>query len=254
MGCVIITGGSRGAGKQTALKFAREGHDVVITYCSNRPAADEVVNAIEGIGQNGIAVQMDVGKQQDIDCAFDLIETQVGQIDWLYNNAGILNELREMRDQSWESWLRILSVDVIGQWHCSKRAVENMVRHGNGGAILYCASISSVMAFPMASDYAAAKHAVAGMAKAQALECTQHNIRINTLSPGFLKTDMYEDNFGAATEMLTQSMIPASRIAEAEEIANMAYWILVEGTYCYGSNIIADGGITAGPKHQATSV
>lgn len=250
MSWAMITGGSRGVGRCTALKFAEEGHNVVITYRSNSQAADQVVTAIKERGREAFAIQADLGQQQDLDRAFDQIEQTAGEIDYLYNNAGILNELREMREQSWESWQRILSVDLIGQWYCSKKAAENMIRHGRGGAILYCASISSVMAFPLASDYAAAKHAIAGMAKAQALECAQHNIRINTLSPGFLKTDMFEDNFGAASDMLTETVIPASRIADAQEIANLAYWILVEGTYCYGSNIIADGGITAGPKHR----
>lgn len=250
MGLAVITGGSRGAGKATALKFAREGHDLAITYQSNAEAAAEVVTAIQAMGQKAFAVQMDVGIQTGIDAAFDEIEAEVSRIDYLYNNAGILNKLSEMHDQTWDSWQRILSVDVIGQWYCSKRAAANMIKNGKGGSILYCSSISGVMAFPMASDYAAAKHAVVGMAKAQALECAKHNIRVNTICPGFLKTDMYEDSFGEATELLTSSMIPASRIADPEEIAKLAYWILVEATYCYGSNIVADGGITAGPKHQ----
>ena len=250
MSQVVITGGGRGLGRATALKFAARGHNVAITYQSNKQAAARVVDEILEMGTEAFAVQMDVGVQSDIDRGFDEIEGRVNQIEYLFNNAGIINGLAEMHDQSWTSWERIFAVDVIGQWYCAKRAAAHMIGNGIGGAILYCASISGVMTFPMATDYAAAKHAVVGMAKGQALECAQHGIRINTLCPGFLKTDMYEENFAAATETLTNDMIPASRIAGPEEIADLAYWVLVDGTYCYGSVLVADGGILAGPKHQ----
>ena len=250
MGHAVITGGSRGLGRSTALKFARKGHDVTITYQGNKKAAEEVEGEIRELGQEVCTVQMDVGLQSDIDRGFDEIEAHFGQIDYLFNNAGIINEQAEMHDQNWGAWERLFAVDVIGQWYCAKRAAANMISKGNAGSILYCASISGVMTFPMATDYAAAKHAVVGMAKGQALECAQHGIRINTLCPGFIKTDMYDEHFAVATEILTSAVIPASRIAEPEEVADLAYWILVEGTYCVGSCFVADGGIVAGPKYQ----
>jgi NAD(P)-dependent dehydrogenase (short-subunit alcohol dehydrogenase family) len=251
MGTVVITGGSRGMGRETAIKFAEEGHDVVITYQSNAAAADAVDAEIKALGRNALAVRMELGSQSDIDRAFDEIDERFGRIDYLYNNAGILNELREFQEQTWESWERILSVNVIGQWYCTKRATQNMIRHGTAGSVVYCSSISGVMAFPLASDYAASKHAVMGMIKGQALECARHDIRVNVVCPGFHQTDMYQEHFGAATETITETMIPASRIAEPREFANLVYWLMVEGTYCYGANIIADGGLTVGPKYQA---
>ena len=250
MSTIVITGGSRGMGRETAMKFAEEGHDVVITYQSNAQAAAEVTADIEALGRVAHAVQMDVGQQDSIDRAFDEIEQKVDRIDYLYNNAGVLNELREFQDQTWGSWERIFAVNVIGQWYCTKRVVDHMIKHGIAGSIVYCSSISGVMAFPLASDYAASKHAVVGMAKGQALECARHDIRINVISPGFHKTDMYEEQFGAATETLTEKMIPASRIAEPREVANLVYWLLVEGTYCCGANFVADGGLTTGPKYH----
>ncbi|MDP6182967.1 MAG: SDR family oxidoreductase [Gammaproteobacteria bacterium] len=250
MGTVVITGGSRGMGRETAIKFAEEGHDVVITYQSNVAAAQEVLAKVEALGQAAHAVRMDVGVQEDIDRAFDEIEQKVERIDYLYNNAGIMNELQEFQDQSWGSWERIFAVNVIGQWYCTKRAVQHMCKHGAGGSVVYCSSISGVMSFPLASDYAASKHAVVGMSKGQALECARHNIRINVICPGFHKTDMYEEQFGDAAETLTETMIPASRIAEPREVANLVYWLMVEGTYCCGTTIVADGGLTTGPKYH----
>lgn len=250
MACALITGGSRGMGRATARKFAREGHDVAITYRTRRDEAEEVVRAIEALGRRGLAVAMDVGDQAAIERAFAQVEERLGKITHLFANAALFPGLRPISDQTWEGWERLLAVNVIGQWCCAKLAIASMLRHGGGGSVLYNSSISGVMTFPLASDYAASKHAVVGMAKAQALEFARHGIRVNVLCPGFFRTDMYEESYGAATDQLTGSVIPAERIGDPEEIAALAYWLLVEGTYCNGSIVVADGGITAGPKLQ----
>ncbi len=249
MATALITGGSRGMGRATALKFAREGHDVAITYRTRRDEADAVVREIEALGRGGFAVAMDVETRATVDEALAAVERRFGKIQFLFANAAIFPGLRPLEQQTWESWQQLLGVNVIGQWYIAKLAIDNMKRHGGGGAVLYNSSISGVMTFPGASDYAASKHAVVGMAKSQALECAALGIRVNVLCPGFFKTEMYAENYdAAATGYLTGSVIPAARIGEPEEIASLAYWVLAEGTYCNGSVIVADGGITAGPK------
>jgi len=250
MACSVITGGSRGMGRATALRFAREGHDVAITYRSRRDEAAEVVRAVEKLGRRALAVAMDAADQKSIDSAFAAIAGGFGKIEHLFANAGVFPGLQRLSDQTWQGWQQLLTVNVIGQWYCAKLAIENMLRHGGGGAVLYNSSISGVMTFPLASDYAASKHAVVGMAKAQSLEFAKHRIRVNVLCPGFFRTDMYDEYYGAATEHLTGNVIPAERIGDPEEIAGLAFWVLAHGTYCNGSIIVADGGITAGPKHQ----
>jgi NAD(P)-dependent dehydrogenase (short-subunit alcohol dehydrogenase family) len=143
-----------------------------------------------------------------------------------------------------------MTVNVIGQWYCTKLAVEHMGKTG-GGAIVNNASISGVMAFPGAVDYAASKHALVGMTKGHALECAGRNVRINCICPGFFKTDMFAENFAEAEAHLSENVIPAGRIADPEEVSKLVYWLLVDGTYCYGASIVIDGGIMAGPKPQA---
>ena len=250
MACALITGGSRGMGRATALRFARDGHDVAITFRTRQSEADGVVHAIEALGRRALAVAMDVEDRATIQDAFARTEERLGKIGYLFANAAIFPGLRPIAEQTWDAWERLLRVNVIGQWYCAKLAVESMLRHGGGGAVLYNSSISGVMTFPLASDYAASKHAVVGMAKAQALEFARHGIRVNVLCPGFFRTDMYEESYGAATDHLTSHVIPAERIGDPEEIADLAYWLLVKGTYCNGSIVVADGGITAGPKLQ----
>jgi NAD(P)-dependent dehydrogenase (short-subunit alcohol dehydrogenase family) len=236
MACALITGGSRGMGRATAHKFARQGHDVAITYRTRREEAEEVVRAIEALGRHGLAVAMDVGDRTAIERGFAEVETRFGKITHLFANAGLFPGLRPISEQTWEGWERLLAINVVGQWYCAKLAIANMLRHGGGGAVLYNSSISGVMTFPLAS--------------AQALEFARDGIRVNVLCPGFFRTDMYEESYGAATDQLTGSVIPAERIGDPEEIAALAYWLLVEGTYCNGSIVVADGGITAGPKLQ----
>ena len=252
MGTAVITGGSRGMGRSTALRFAREGHDVAITYRTRRDEADEVVAEIRRLGRDALGVAMEVETRATIDEAFARIGTHFGKIDYLFANAAIFTGLRPFGEQTWESWHKLLDVNVVGQWYCAKLAVDNMKQHGGGGAVLYNSSISGVMTFAGASDYAASKHAVVGMAKSQALECAALGIRVNVLCPGFFKTEMYEENYdAAATRYLTSDVIPAERIGDPEEIAGLAYWILAHATYCNGSIIVADGGIVAGPKPPA---
>jgi NAD(P)-dependent dehydrogenase (short-subunit alcohol dehydrogenase family) len=246
MGKALITGGSRGMGRAVALRFAREGHDVAITYEKNRAAAEEVLRGIREAGRDGVALPMDASSPDDIERAFAEAFGRFGRIDYLFNNIGIFTGQKSLVDQSWQDWERLLKVNVIGQWCCTKMFVRHMANKG-GAAIVYNSSISGVQAFPYAADYAASKHAVVGMVKGHAIECAPLGIRVNGICPGFFKTDMYEEYFGAAGEYFTRSKIPARRIGDVEELAGLVYWLLVEGTYCYGENIVFDGGMTIGP-------
>lgn len=246
MGTILVTGGSRGMGRAVALKFAAEGHDVAVTYEKNREAADEVVAKIKDCGLDGLAVPMNIAEPGSIDAAFASFFGHFGKLDYLFNNVGTFLGVKALTDQTWADWEHLFKVNVIGQWYCTKKAVEVMARSG-GGAIVYNSSISGIRAVPMAADYAASKHAVVGMVKGHALECAPLNIRVNGICPGFFRTDMYDTNFGQAEGYLTASKIPARRIGNVEELANLVYWLLVEGTYCYGENIVFDGGMTIGP-------
>ena len=243
MGNVLITGGSRGMGKAVAIKFAKEGHNVGITYEKNEEAAKATLQQLEATGRKAMALKMNLADPGEIEKAFEAFLERFERLDYLFNNAGIFFGQRALTDQTWEDWERILKVNVIGQWYCTKLAVRNMAKNG-GGAIVYNASISGIRAFPYASDYAASKHAVLGMVKGHAIECATQNIRVNGICPGLIRTDMYETFYGAAEEYMTSTKIPARRIGDPEEIAGLIYWLLVEGTYCYGESIVIDGGMT----------
>lgn len=233
-------------GRAVALKFARKGHNVAFTYEKNLRAAEEVVSQVKSLGKDSIALAMDIGCPEAIDAAFDAFEEHFGKMDFLFNNVGVFLGQKPLTDQTWQDWEKIMRVNVIGQWYCTRRAVRNMAKNG-GGAIVYNSSISGTVAFPNAADYAASKHAVVGMVKGHAIECAPLKIRVNGICPGFFKTDMFDDYFAPAEEYLSKSKIPAGRIGTVEELAGLVYWLLVEGTYCYGENIVFDGGMTIGP-------
>lgn len=243
MGNVLITGGSRGMGKAVALKFAREGHNVGITYTSNEEAAQATLKELKATGRQAMVLKMDLGEQGEIDQAFTDFLARFKKLDYLCNNAGIFLGQRALTDQTWDEWERILKVNVIGQWYCTKLAVQHMAENG-GGSIVYNASISGIRAFPGASDYAASKHAVLGMVKGHAIDGAVQNVRVNAICPGLIRTDMYDEHYGVAEEYMTSTKIPARRIGDPEEIASLVYWLLVEGTYCYGESIVIDGGMS----------
>ncbi len=243
MGNVLITGGSRGMGKAVALKFAKEGHDVGITYTSNEEAAQATLKELEETGRQAMALKMDLAEQGEIDRAFADFLARFKKLDYLCNNAGVFLGQRMLTEQTWEDWERILKVNVIGQWYCTKLAVQHMAGNG-GGSIVYNASISGIRAFPGASDYAASKHAVLGMVKGHAIDGAVQNVRVNAICPGLIRTDMYDEHYGVAEEYMTSTKIPARRIGSPEEIASLVYWLLVEGTYCYGESIVIDGGMS----------
>lgn len=246
MGNIFITGGSRGMGRAVAIKFAKEGHDVAITYEKNREAAEEVLGQVKALGRDAIALAMNMEDPRAIDAAFEAFVKRFGKLDYLFNNVGIFLGSKSLSDQTWQDWEKLLKVNVIGQWYCTKAAVRIMAGNG-GGAIVYNSSISGTVAFPNAADYAASKHAVVGMVKGHAIECAPMKIRVNGICPGFFRTDMFNEYFGAADEYLSNTKIPARRIGNVEEVASLVYWLLVEGTYCYGENIVFDGGATIGP-------
>lgn len=233
-------------GRAVAMKFAKEGHNVAITYERNNKAAEDVLAQIKAIGPDAIALPMKIEDPKDIDKAFEAYFSHFVKMDYLFNNVGIFMGQKALSDQTWQDWEHLLRVNVIGQWYCTKLAVQSMATNG-GGAIVYNSSISGIKAFPFAADYAASKHAVVGMVKGHAIECAPLNIRVNGICPGFFRTDLFDTYFGQAEEYLTKSKIPARRIGTVEELASLVYWLLVEGTYCYGENIVFDGGMTIGP-------
>jgi NAD(P)-dependent dehydrogenase (short-subunit alcohol dehydrogenase family) len=219
---VAITGGGSGIGQATAVAFARQGANVIIAGRSN---ADETLQRIKEAGGEALFVRADVSQEADVQAFIKKITDTYGRLDIAFNNAGLLPVTADLADQTAEDFDRIMSVDVRGVFLCMKYQIPEMLKAG-GGSIINCGSIVSLVADPGMSPYVAAKHAVAGLTKAAALEYAARKVRVNTICPGLTETGMTK-GWLADPKMreLVKSYNAAHRIAAPDEIAGIVLFL-----------------------------
>lgn len=239
---VLITGGSRGIGAACARLLAGTGYEVAINYAGNSEAAAEVTADILNAGGKAIAVKADVGDPEAVRNLFATVDRELGPVTHLVNNAGIITERGAFVDMSRETVDRMLDVNVKGYIYCCQEAVRRMsTQHGGkGGAIV---NISSGAAhIGSANDsilYAMTKGAVNSLTIGLSQELARQGVRVNTLSPGLIATEMPPaDKLASAGPNL-----PMGRPGEAEEIAHgVAYLLSDEASYTSGANLRVAGG------------
>jgi NAD(P)-dependent dehydrogenase (short-subunit alcohol dehydrogenase family) len=239
----IVTGGSSGIGRATALALAKE--RVKVTVAARRAKeGEETVQLIKDAGSEGIFVKTDVANEDDIRSLVAKSAKTYGRLDYAFNNAGIEEMMTPLADQTSEIFDQIMNVNVKGVWLSMKYEIPEMIRNG-GGAIVNMSSVAGVMGFPQMPIYIASKHAVLGLTKSAALEYAKSGIRINAVAPGGVETDMAKRVGGdhQFLETLT-SMHPIGRIANPEEIANTVVWLLSDkASFVLGHTLLVDGGM-----------
>jgi NAD(P)-dependent dehydrogenase (short-subunit alcohol dehydrogenase family) len=239
----IVTGGSSGIGRATALALAKE--RVKVTVAARRAKeGEETVQLIKDAGSEGIFVKTDVANEDDIRSLVAKSAKTYGRLDYAFNNAGIEEMMTPLADQTSEIFDQIMNVNVKGVWLSMKYEIPEMIRNG-GGAIVNMSSVAGVMGFPQMPIYIASKHAVLGLTKSAALEYAKSGIRINAVAPGGVETDMAKRVGGdhQFLETLT-SMHPIGRIANPEEIANAVVWLLSDkASFVLGHTLLVDGGM-----------
>lgn len=245
---IVVTGGSRGIGRDTALLAAERGYRVAVNYTASKAAADEVVAAIRGAGGDADAFQADVSKVDEVERMFGEIDTRMGRLDALVNNAGVGNTQGAFEDTRPEDLVRTFEVNVFGLFYCAQAAVRRMsTRHGgSGGAIVNVSSAAArtggVGAF---IDYAASKGAVDVITTGLAREVGGAGIRVNAVRPGVTETDMIQHAREMDPGWLTQVVktMPMGRIGEVREISHAIMWLLSdEASYVTGTIVDASGG------------
>jgi NAD(P)-dependent dehydrogenase (short-subunit alcohol dehydrogenase family) len=239
----IVTGGSSGIGRATAVSLAKE--RVKVTVAARRAKeGEETVQLIKDAGSEGIFVKTDVANEDDIRSLVAKSAKTYGRLDYAFNNAGIEEMMTPLADQTSEIFDQIMNVNVKGVWLSMKYEIPEMIRNG-GGAIVNMSSVAGVMGFPQMPIYIASKHAVLGLTKSAALEYAKSGIRINAVAPGGVETDMAKRVGGdhQFLETLT-SMHPIGRIANPEEIANAVVWLLSDkASFVLGHTLLVDGGM-----------
>ncbi len=243
---ILITGGSRGIGAATAILAAQRGYDVAFTYQSNATAAKEVAEKIRATGHKALMLQADVAVEADVLSVFKQVDAQLGRLDALVNNAGILEKIMRLEEMDAARWQRVLGVNVIGSFLCAKEAVLRMsTRHGGkGGGIVNVSSVAARIGSPNEFvDYAAAKGAVDSMTMGLAKEVATENIRVNAVRPGLIYTEIHASAGEPGRVDRAKEGVPMKRGGTAEEIADAILWLLSDqSSYVTGTTIDVAGG------------
>jgi len=236
----LITGASRGIGKATALKFAREGARVVV--CDVDDTVAETVAQIRIQGGSAIGYKVDVTKSESIEAMVSGAITTYGQIDVLVNNAGVVADaqLKKMTDEQFD---KVIDVNLKGTYNCTKAVVDNMIER-KSGVVLNASSIVGIYGNFGQTNYAASKFGVIGMAKTWARELGKHGIRVNAVCPGFIETTILKSMPEKVVRAL-EERVPLGRLGRPEEIANtFAFLASDEASYINGAVIEVSGGMT----------
>ena len=240
----LVTGGSFGIGRATALAFARKGAKVVIAdWIENQ----ETMDMIENLGGIALFVKCDVSKSDDVKTLIQKTIATFGQLDFAYNNAGIEGNSATTQDCSEENWDKTIGINLKGIWLCMKYEIPIMLQKGKG-VIVNCASVAGLVGFQGLPAYVASKHGVIGLTKTAALEYAKLGIRVNVVCPGVIQTPMIDRLTGKKKESIEQfkELEPIGRFGEPEEIANAVIWLCSdEASFVTGIEIPVDGGFVA---------
>src|SRR5438309_3752610 len=239
----LVTGGTSGIGKATAIAFARAGAKVVLTGRREKEGA-QVVDEIKKFGGDAAFVRADVAKDADVKAMVDFAVNKFGRLDLAFNNAGV--EWKGPLDQATEAeYRRVFDINVWGVLNSMRHEIPVMLKNG-GGAIVNTSSVAGHVGLPQVSVYIASKHAVEGLTKSVALEFAKQNIRINAVAPGVIATELF-DRF-AGDEMRDQitAINPVGRIGASEEIAAAVLYLASDDAkFTTGTSLVVDGGYVA---------
>lgn len=240
----LITGGSRGIGRATALQLAAEGHWVCLSYVSRREQAERVVEEIQQQGGKALALQMDIANEASVQALFAELDSCLPPISGLVNNADILLPQSGIEQMDAARVNHILTTNVTGTLLCAREAVKRMARH-HGGAIVNVSSAAARLGAPHEYiDYAASKGAVDTLTVGLAREVAIQGIRVNGVRPGFIDTDMHAAGGEPGRIARVQSTLPLRRGGEPREVAEAIVWLLSKrACYVTGSFIDLAGGV-----------
>ncbi|MDJ0631739.1 MAG: 3-oxoacyl-[acyl-carrier-protein] reductase [Xenococcaceae cyanobacterium MO_188.B29] len=235
----IVTGGSRGIGRATAIALATEGAKVVVNYARSSDSAEEVVAEIIAAGGEAIAIGADVSLEQDVDNLIKQTLDKFSRIDVLVNNAGITRDNLLMRIKP-ADWQAVIDLNLTGVFLCTKAVTKKMLKQ-RSGRIINVASVAGQMGNPGQANYSASKAGVIGFTKTVAKELASRGVTVNAVAPGFIATDMTND---LKSEDIIK-FIPLGRYGKPEEIAGMIRFLAADpaAAYITGQVFNVDGGM-----------
>lgn len=243
----LVTGGGSGIGRASSVAYARDGARVVIVDV-NVEGGEETAQLIKEAGGDAVLVHADVSKAADAQNMVERAVEAYGRLDYAFNNAGVSGLSRgSTADYSEEDWDRVIGINLKGVWLCMKYEIPQMLKQG-GGAIVNTASIAGLVGIRGTCAYIAAKHGVAGLTKAAALEYAESGIRVNAVCPGYINTPLirpFFDEFdGMEADVIAKH--PLGRLGEPNEIAEAVVWLSSPAaSFVTGHTMTVDGGYVA---------
>ena len=242
----VVTGGSSGIGRAAVLAFAREGAKVVVADVDVE-GGKQTVRAVEEAGGKATFVKTDVSKAAEVEALIGKAVQTYGRLDCAFNNAGIEGASASIPDYTEEDFDRVISINLRAVWLCMKYEIPQILQQG-GGAIVNTSSIDGLIAEADGCAYIAAKHAVAGLTKAAAIENGRAGIRVNVVCPGYVDTPLIRRFSAPHPEEYAQTIErhPIGRVGRPEEIAEVVVWLCSDAaSFVTGHTMVADGGYVA---------
>lgn len=242
----LVTGGSGGIGRATALEFARQGARVVVSDVL-REAGQETARLIGAAGGQATFIETDVTRAAEVQSLVGQTVETYGRLDCAFNNAGIEGGMAKTGDYTEERWEQVIRINLKGVWLCMKYEIQHMLGHG-GGAIVNTASVAGLVGFRYGPAYVASKHGVNGLTKTAALEYAKAGIRVNAVCPGVIRTPMFERGLqkNPRLEERFAGVHPIGRIGQPEEIARAVVWLCSSAaSFVTGTQLPVDGGFVA---------
>lgn len=241
----LITGSDSGIGQATAIEFAKEGANIVITYRSDEEGARETLQKVKDAGGDGMITYVDVSEEEKVEKMFDEAIEKFGTIDILVNNAAIDGQGIKLEDITTEDWDKAIKTNLYGYFFCIRRFIKIRKDDGGKGKIINVSSVHEEIPASGKAEYCSSKGAVKMLTRTLALELAEYGINVNNLAPGMILTAMNQEaKEDKETRKEQTDNIPLKRAGKPEEIGKLAVFLASsDSDYVTGSTYFMDGGL-----------
>ncbi len=241
----LITGSDSGIGRATAIEFAKEGANVIVTYHTDENGGKETLQKIEDAGGKGLLLQVDISEEKEVENMFDMALKNFGKLDILMNNAAIDGQGIKVAEMPTDKWDLAIKTNLYGTFFCTRRFVQDLLKQKQKGKIINVSSVHEEIPAPGTAEYCASKGAVRNFTRVLALELAEEGINVNNIAPGMILTPMNQEAIDDQQTRKEQVQhIPMKRAGRPEEIAKVAVFLASsDSDYVTGSTYVIDGGL-----------